>query len=358
MTRRKLYAYYYPAHHRSRSGWFEWDLVRDARPWFEGHAKPDRPLWGELDDTRPETFVKQARAASAAGLDGFVIDTWWRPDGATLYDEAWTNGILPALSRPDFPPEFGIGVLWIPVWPRVSLPIGMHEPSVAKGVDRLFPFTAGDLRRLVDHLTPRLTHPKAICVGGKPLLAIFHGWRLREQLGDTLAATLEALRLREPRPYLAGVINQLAEADLLDAEGFDALTSYVWWPEWHGPARQDYRSLGEARMRDWDTIRQRCATPYLPSVTTGWDSTPRGKRDWDGLRIGFPYTPVIEGNTPRAVADAVKRAVRWLDEAGAPPDHPVMVASWNEWSESHRLEPCERLGTAHLDALARLRRRQ
>ena len=48
--------------------------------------------------------MKQARAASDAGLDGFVIDTWWRPDGTTLYEEAWTKGILPALERPDFVP--------------------------------------------------------------------------------------------------------------------------------------------------------------------------------------------------------------------------------------------------------------
>ncbi len=357
MTRRKLYAYYYPAHHRSLSGWFEWDLVRNARPWFNGHPKPDRPLWGELDDTEPGTFVRQARAAHEAGLDGFVIDTWWRPDGATLYDEAWEQGILPALDRADFPPDFQVGTMWIPVWPRITLPIGMDEPSVAKGVDRLFPFTAGDLERLVEHLEPRLTHPKAIRIGGRPLLAIFHGWRLRDQLGAKLPSTLATIRSRYPGPCVAGVINQLAEAALLDGEGFDALTSYVWWPEWLGPARQDYRTLGRARRRDWATIRRRCATPYLPSVAAGWDSTPRGKRDWDGQRIGFPYTPVIEGNTPRAVADAVSRALRWLDRAGAPPDHPVMIASWNEWSESHRLEPCERLGTEYLDALARLRGR-
>jgi hypothetical protein len=73
MTRRALYAYHYPAYHRTSSGWFEWDLVRAAAPWFPGHAKPDVPLWGELDDAEPATFVRQARAAAAAGVVGGKI---------------------------------------------------------------------------------------------------------------------------------------------------------------------------------------------------------------------------------------------------------------------------------------------
>ena len=73
ISRRPLYAYYYPAHHRSDSGWFEWDLVRGARPWFDGHAKPDVPLWGELDDSLPATLQRQVQAAWAAGIDGLML---------------------------------------------------------------------------------------------------------------------------------------------------------------------------------------------------------------------------------------------------------------------------------------------
>src|SRR5688572_12271126 len=152
--RRKLYAYYYPAHHESASGWREWDLVREARPWFPGHHKPDVPLWGELDDSRPETFVRQARAAMDAGIDGFVFDLWWRPDGATLYQETLDRAVLPSYASGAVPRDFGLGILWCPVWPRVALPIGMDQPSVAEGVDRLFAFTAGDLLRMVEHVLP------------------------------------------------------------------------------------------------------------------------------------------------------------------------------------------------------------
>ena len=357
--RRPLYVYYYPAHHRTQSGWFEWDLVRAARPWFDGHAKPDVPLWGELDDSLPSTIVHQAHAATAAGIDGFVFDTWWRPDGATLYGETLRDAVLPA--NADLPPGFRFGILWCPVWPRVALPIGMADPSTAHGTDRLFPFTAADLRALLDYLLPYLSHPRAIAIDGRPLLAVFHGWRLAAELvagaREGIAELREHARRRGlPGLYLAGCINDPADVAALAPIGLDALTSYVWWPAWNGAARQDYRQLTAARRADWRRVAAELAIPFLPSVAAGWDATPRGRRDWDGQRIGFPWTPIVEGATPDAVAAAVTEAFAFLAEQRAPIDQPVLIASWNEWSESHRLEPCERWGDGFLRALAAVSR--
>ena len=358
-TRRPLYVYYYPAHHRTDSGWFEWDLVRAAEPWFDGHLKPDIPAWGELDDSRPSTLVRQTHAAAAAGIDGFVFDTWWRPDGATLYGETLRDAVLPADA--DLPPAFRFGIMWCPVWPRVALPVGMTDPSTAHGTDRLFPFTAEDLLALVDHLLPYLSHRRAIHVDGRPLLAVFHGWRLATELGagaaDAIARLREHARRRGlPGLYLAGCINSPADAVALAPVGLDALTSYVWWPEWTGPARQDYGALTTARVADWTRVAADLPIPYLPSIAAGWDATPRGTRDWDRRRIGFPWTPVVEGATPDAVARAVAHGFAFLAERDAPIDHPVLIASWNEWSESHRLEPCARWGDGFLRALAGLDR--
>ena len=359
-SRRPVYAYYYPAHHRTPSGWFEWDLVRAARPWWPGHTKPDVPLWGELDDSRPETFVRQANAAWRAGIDGFVIDSWWRPDGATLYEETLREAVLPALAAGAVPEEFRIAILWCPVWPRVVLPIGMDQPSTALGTDRHFPFTADDLLRLFDHFADVFAHPSCARVDGRPLLAFFHAWRLAVELGAGARAALRALDARAqasglPGLFLAGCLNARDDARLLADAGLDALTGYLWWPDWNGPARQDYAALAAARRADWHAVRAESPLPFLPSVATGWDATPRGTRDWDGRRIGFPWTPVVEGNTPEAVASALLGAREFLDASGAPLDHPVMLASWNEWSESHRLEPCARWGDAHLRAIARVR---
>jgi hypothetical protein len=366
-ARRPLLAYYYPAHHRPRpgeasSGWYEWDLVRAAQPWFPGHAKPDVPLWGELDDSLPETFARQAAAAHGAGFDGFVFDYWWRPDGATLYVEVLERAILPAYAAGAVPAGFDLGMMWCPVWPRVALPIGMADPPTAEGTDRHFPFDGDDLVRMCERAHAALAHPRAFRVDGRPLLAVFQGWRLAAALGADARPAIAALRRWArgaglPGLFIAACLNQPADADALADIGLDALTSYVFWPDWGGPARQDYAALAAARRADWESLRARLPIPFWPAVTVGWDATPRGRRDWDGVTRRFPFTPVLEHATPAAVAAAIGSALDFLDEGGAPAGWPVLVASWNEWSESHRLEPCVRWGDAHLRAIAALRGR-
>jgi hypothetical protein len=193
------------------------------------------------------------------------------------------------------------------------------------------------------------------------LLSFFHGWRLAAELGTGAVQAIAELRDHAARRglpglYLVGCINTADDVAALSSIGLDALSSYVWWPEWRGPPRQDYRALAAARRDDWQRVAARLAIPYFPAIAAGWDATPRGTRSWDGRRIGFPWTPVVEGATPDAVAEAVAAGFAFLDDHGAAPDHPVLIASWNEWSESHRLEPCERWGDGYLRALAALTR--
>ena len=49
-------SYLFPNYHPSAihdrlygKGWTEYNLIRSARPWFQGHQQPRTPLLGELD---------------------------------------------------------------------------------------------------------------------------------------------------------------------------------------------------------------------------------------------------------------------------------------------------------------------
>ena len=51
-------AYAFPNYHPSAlhnklysQGWTEYNLIRSARPWFDGHQQPRTPLLGELDES-------------------------------------------------------------------------------------------------------------------------------------------------------------------------------------------------------------------------------------------------------------------------------------------------------------------
>src|SRR5690554_6364712 len=55
-------AYLFPNYHPSGihdhlygEKWTEYNLVRNARPWFQGHQQPRGPLLGELDESLPST---------------------------------------------------------------------------------------------------------------------------------------------------------------------------------------------------------------------------------------------------------------------------------------------------------------
>ena len=63
-----------------------------------------------------------------------------------------------------------------------------------------------------------------------------------------------------------------------------------------------------------------------------------------------PWSPVVVGERPELFYEALARAVRFAAETGG--DEPLVhVASLNEWSEGHYLEPDERFGTGWLEAV-------
>jgi len=157
-----------------------------------------------------------------------------------------------------------------------------------------------------------------------------------------------------PGLFLVGILNCAADARMLAGLGLDAITSYIWWPEWRGPWIQQYLELGKIRIEEWSIVQSRIEVPYLPSIATGWDATPRGRRDWDGRTSRFPWSPIVQGNTPQAVARMLSEGLDFLDRRGVPSTWPIMLASWNEWSEGHFLEPCTLWGDGHLKAIAAL----
>ena len=97
-------AYYFPNYHLDKrneefhgKGWTEWELMKCARPRFEGHRQPRIPLWGYLDEADPQVMEQKINAAADHGIDSFVFDWYWY-DGPYL-QRALDEGFLHNLSN-------------------------------------------------------------------------------------------------------------------------------------------------------------------------------------------------------------------------------------------------------------------
>jgi hypothetical protein len=63
----------------------------------------------------------------------------------------------------------------------------------------------------------------------------------------------------------------------------------------------------------------------------------------------YPWWPVVVGESPDLFRDFLQSAIRFSRENNL--YDLTFIASWNEWSEGHYLEPDERTGTGWLEAV-------
>ena len=123
-------------------------------------------------------------------------------------------------------------------------------------------------------------------------------------------------------------------------------------PDWKGPFVQDYRACAELRAGQWQRFAEVSALPYMPSVAPGWDASPRGADFGEARPDKYPWSPVVVGEHPEKFRAAVARAVAYARGSGVAEDAQlVFVASLNEWSEGHYLEPDTRFGLGWIEAV-------
>lgn len=354
----RVVAYVYPGWHpiperdaRVRPGFTEWELVAQCRPRFEGHAQPRVPLLGPYDDRDPRAVGERVRLARAHGVDALVYGFFWCR-GKRVFEDALDQGLL------GIPPEerTPFGLMWANRMPRHVLPVRRADLPVIEG-SRLVRSDVDDFVDLIATLAERyFSRPDYLTVGGLPYFSIFDSTFFVSELGAEQArAAIAAARrwLAEhgfPGLHLAAIDPARHVIADMGAIGFDSVTHYVLLPEWRGPLLQDYDECARRRAAEWAGYAARSGLPYMPSVSPGWDASPRAA-DFGRERPGkYPWSPVVRGEHPDLFHEAVRRAARFVGAAGHE-DPLLFVASLNEWSEGHYLEPDERFGYGWLEAL-------
>jgi hypothetical protein len=363
--------YYFPNYHFDRRneavhgpGWSEWELVKRAEPRFQGHHQPRVPLWGYEDEADPAVMARKIDAAADHGIDAFSFDSYWYDDGPFL-ERALDEGFLGAANNDRF--KFAL------MWANHDW-VDIHPAKLSdKGQARLL--YAGAVTRetfevVTDFVIERyFRHPSYWSLDGCPYLSIYDLSKLRAGLGG-LEGTREALSRFRSKVKAAGFcdlhLNAVAWSahilpgetvvsdanDLVNTLGFDSITSYVWvhhdvldaFPE------TGYVQARDAYLRYWDKVEQTFALPYHPNVTVGWDPSPRTVQSDAYLNAGYPFTPILAGNTPDQFRETLRLTRERLDQSGQQPKV-LTLNAWNEWTEGSYLEPDRRWGTAYLRAV-------
>lgn len=359
----RLAAYVYPGWHPTperdgavHPGFTEWELVAACKPRFEGHAQPRVPLLGPYDDRDPREVGRRVALAAEYGIQAFVYGLFWCR-GKRVFEAALERGYLGSPVGRSLP----FAVMWANRMPRHILPVRRADLEVIDEARRVHS-DVEDFVALMDLVATRYFRlPNYMTLAGRPYFSIFDTTFFLRELGFD-GARLALQRAREhlrrkgfPSPHLAAIDPAPEVCDGLRDVGFDSVTHYVHLPEWKGPQFQDYATAAAARAAEWPSFAARCGLPYMPSVATGWDASPRAA-ELELERPGkYPWSPVVTGEHPKRFQTALERALSAARSGSLeadPQESLVFVASLNEWSEGHYLEPDRRHGSAWLTAVS------
>ena len=361
-------AYVFPNYHASAlhnkiyaPGWTEYNLIRSARPWFEGHQQPRTPLLGELDESLPSTWEVYNRLCKSSGIDVLLWDWYWY-DGKPCLHEALEEGFLEAKNTND--------VKFACMW--TNHPWYILYPTKQTNGQNAYPpsFDAPDFsyeeafRSLSYIVTRYFNQSNYWKIDGKPVICIWDARRLEQKLGqEGVRKLFTELREFARKQGHAGIhfhITGFSSANM-KATGYNTVGSYnpldwiagrfqpneIELPDYGVAAADVAYKLWPEHHRDFDI-------PYVPAIGAGWDSTPRyvkpSVRPSKGDRKAWPGCTIFVNESPAAFKAFVQSSFAYLNQHPEVPRF-VTIACFNEWSEGHYLLPDNRFGYGMLNAL-------
>jgi Glycosyltransferase WbsX len=365
----EILAYYFPQYHRDPrndafhgEGWTEWDLLRDAKPRFPGHRQPIVPAWGEFDESDPIWAAKEIDLAADHGITGFIYDWYWY-DGKPFLETALEQGFLKAENRDRL--TFSLMWAnhdWLNLFPHAAdTPLSLMMPGA----------TARDsFDQMVDYYVAHYLHqPNHQLVDGAPYFSMYELGTFIQGMGGLDAArdALESFRSKVkaagfPDLHLNAIVWGVTvlptelklerPAEVVKFLGFSSTTSYAWVHHFdvnrgEGFTRP-YGDAAQANYNVWTRYATEFGVPYYPSVSMGWDPSPRTNQE-DPFRVnGYPWTASLADNTPAAFAEALRNATVHAEQHDV---SIITVNAWNEWTEGSYLLPDTVHGTAYLEAI-------
>ena len=326
----------------------EWEVIQKGDPRFPGHYQPKQPLWGYEMDNDPAVVEKWIQTALEYGVNTFVYDWYWF-DHYPYLESALNDGFLKAPSNEKM--EFFI------MWANHDVKHNYwnyHKWQDDESILWHGAIDPNDFPKIVDRVINQyFKSPNYTKIDGFPVFAIFSTDNFIKSFG-TKEAAIEAMEYMRSEVRKAGFPDM--HYMMMDGGGFPFnegtkanvdnrmfLKPDSWALYNMGGFDPDYMRHGQNAIdyrNGWDNYMD---IPVFPTVSIGWDDTPRfpAKGENDVTRFN---------HSPEAFKNFLLEAKRYAD---AHPEQPkfVMINAWNEWVEGSYLLPDRYWGYGWLEAV-------
>ncbi|MGB4965746.1 MAG: glycoside hydrolase family 99-like domain-containing protein [Microgenomates group bacterium] len=329
----------------------ETQLVQTAPPRFDGHQQPhtyclgnrEETIW---DDAEQTAMAKQVEIARQFGIDYFVFLTYIaNSNGQTIQE----------LQAP-------LDQSFLKLDPSSSIPFSLMM-CLGSGARSIIPIYPGDneqknyplgtatAQSIVDSCVRKYwNQPHYRLRNGKPELTLYSplsGQQVTETVDALLTYSWETYQIE---PYVSGVLTVNTDGTDYVRGGVDALTGYLFLPDFTPSADpvQHYDSLLAQRITDWHKILEQHKIPFIPPAVVGFDASPRFAPDYTLADMstlvnnpgqGRPMTPIIPDSTPERFTKMLNEAARYINTCVPADERRMIICAWSEIAEGCALLP-------------------
>lgn len=365
-TRQKydVAAFLYPAYAsddpRLRPFWpmgiGEWETVMTMQKRYPNHYWNRKPLWGYINEADPSVMAMEIEEATKHGVNVFIFDWYWF-DGRPFMETTLNNGFLKA--------ENVTKMKFYLMWANHDV-LNLWDTRLANVNEDNVIWTGKVDRQEFEKICKRNIEkyfklPQYYKIDGKPVFMIYDIPQLITGLGG-IEETVDALNWFKEETKKAGFPGLDLQITMwgvnLNYSGFDAgktnspenefvkklgFTSATHYQFVHFTNVDDeYPNVVDRAEKEWYRIDSVFDCKYYPHVSVGWDNSPRTGR-----------SAVVRNNTPENFENALRKARDFVDKH--PEQAPLItINSWNEWTETSYLMPCNVYGYGYLKAIKKV----
>jgi hypothetical protein len=331
----------------------EWETVMTMQKRNPGHYWNRKPLWGYINEADPSVMSMEIEQATKHGVNVFIFDWYWY-DGRPFMETTLDNGFLKA--------ENVNKMQFYLMWANHDV-LNLWDTRLANVKENNVIWTGKVDRQEFEKVCKRniekyFKHPQYYKIDGKPVFMIYDIPQLIAGLGG-IEETADALKWFKEETKKAGFPGLELQITMwsinLNYSGLDAgkttdpgnsfvkklgFTSGTHYQFAHFTnVNEDYNVIMDAVEKEWERIDSSYDFTYYPHISVGWDNSPR-----------TGVSAVMKNNTPENFEKALRKVKAFVDRH--PKQKPLItINSWNEWTETSYLMPCDMFGYGYLEAV-------